>query len=174
MFKNPATLICVIILAIMPASYLLSTDSGSIDLPSKFTLESSTNNASDTLNILGINDSIRSDYKPSHSDNIKGFHDLYLKPGIFNLGKPFYNVDEMLEEGCRKMYDSLGFSYSGSTLWSYFYQLEIEGNYAYCACLYGTLVYDISDPANPMDLENPLLPQEVSVINTPGYIKSQT
>ncbi|MCP4566912.1 MAG: hypothetical protein GY841_04960 [FCB group bacterium] len=42
-----------------------------------------------------------------------------------------------------------GIEYRGSASWSGFKDVEVEGNYAYCAMVNGLLILDISDPAAP-------------------------
>jgi hypothetical protein len=40
--------------------------------------------------------------------------------------------------------------YVGSTLWTGVNDVEVVGNYAYCAFVNGLVILDISDPASPM------------------------
>ncbi|MEZ5357991.1 MAG: dockerin type I domain-containing protein [Candidatus Zixiibacteriota bacterium] len=46
--------------------------------------------------------------------------------------------------------DSVELSYAGSTLWSLNYDIEIEGDYAYCLKEHGLQILDVSDPGSPV------------------------
>ncbi len=45
--------------------------------------------------------------------------------------------------------DSILVAYTGSAIWSWNQDVEVVGNYAYCASYYGLMILNIANPANP-------------------------
>jgi hypothetical protein len=58
--------------------------------------------------------------------------------------------------------------YVGSAFWIGTYDVELVGQYAYCADMNGLIIYDVSDPANPIRVSQTFAPGENMKIAVSG------